>query len=705
MRVPNSSLRQYKPQWGQSARDRKREESNNRGERFASPSRGRLPIASPTTNAVMKSSGIKQNGVASRSYNTSGLTAMRAGLARDEFREAHRGLPKEGIIDLTDIDDGGFHQSSRVTRIGPNRYRIPIAPASPRGVGHGQARVPPSPPLSPTSPFQPGNLTRNRVANVEKRAGTTHARSHRFSDNISRRLRQIYDSRPEKGPGSISAGSKKQSPTRHNGFDDASYGLGRVGDDQDISILAAREELRNIKSNTTADSGDEFDTKACIGSTQACVQMLADDVKSASAFAQNKVREVTGSSTTSADDDIVDGEREAPEQNAPGVAANSSCVLGTKDCMLSFHEDVTYVASLGASKVHEMGSRACAENTTEATTGETSEAKTGEANELEGTGCIAGTQDCMYSFKEDVAFVASLGMKTIFPKRELPSSANHDTTLVVKGASNGKISDPNGKVISDDDSGIVAATYDCMGQLKEEINFGLKHMHMNDLKMTDRELRGMLVALSGGLSDQALLAIEADGGSVSTESDMASGSELDGLMDELSLNEDSLDGEDLPDIDDLSFDPFLEDEASEGSSTEEETSQESCTEDESSQTSSAGEDVASQTSCAEEESPKATTPEDEDELVDPVVEELRKGDPPTSKQDDRPPSHDSFEEESSIDGYTVNSTKDKMDETTVITSSKKVNFADLPTASNERPADETHEAEKDSEKVDTPDGL
>jgi hypothetical protein len=191
-------------------------------------------------------------------------------------------------------------------------------------------------------------------------------------------------------------------------------------------------------------------------------------------------------------------------------------------------------------------------------------------------------------------------MNTIFPKKELPSSRIQESTLAVEGASKKNAVNSDGWILADDDSGVVAATLDCIGQFKGDLNFGISQI--KDMKIAELEVKGMFLALSSGLSDPALLAIEADAGSVLTESDMTSEmdaatdaeSDLDVLGDEisveLSLNEDSAGEEDIPDIDDLSIDPFLEDEASQDSD-----------------------------------------PEEEEAMDDPVVEELKKADPPASE--------------------------------------------------------------------------
>lgn len=656
MRVRDSSVRQQRPQWGQSARDRKNEESKfGREEGIASPSRGRLPIASPSTKAVMKPT--------ARSALSAGVptSTRRVHLATDEFRESstQRARPRDDIIDLTDVDEGDLHhnapQRQAVTRLGPNRYRIPVAPASPRGVGYGQVRIPPSPPASPSAPFPAEfshhtelqrlpNSPRNNDPGVERQTESTHARSQRFSENISNRLRQIYDSRPGKDTGSITAGAVKRSPVARNAPDDfverktcvsstngciqdftedVSYGLSKVQDDvvsrdgmtattadseyQNVSTYEAREALRNMKGKMGHGSGDEFDTEACIVSTRECVQIFTDDVKNAANFAQSKVKEMKQKAVTSTDDDIVDGERQ-PE----GVAGNgAACVAGTQDCMFSFQEDVSYVAGLGISKIQEIGATSDSEAVSKAPD-QTSDDTTVDY----GVGCVSGTQDCMQSFQEDVAFVAGFGMNKIFPKRELPTAGNQESALAVEGASRGNAAEQSGWAPADDDSGVVAATLDCFGQFKDDLNFGIHQM--KDMKITELEVRGMLLALSSGLSDQALLAIEADAGSVLTESDMTSeldtntdaGSDIDALGDEasleLSVNEDSIAEEDMPDIDDMSYDPFLEDEASQESA-----------------------------------------PEEEETALDPVAEELGKLDPPEfDHSDDEALSMDEHTEES-----------------------------------------------------------
>jgi hypothetical protein len=393
--------------------------------------------------------------------------------------------------------------------------------------------------------------------------------------------------------------------------EDVSYGLSKVNDDvisrdartatttdseyPEITIDGAREALRNINGKMAAESGDEFDTEACIVSTQDCVQIFADDVKNVAEFAQSKVKEMKEKTMASTDDDIIEGGRQAHTVNTSSPAVSgAACVAGTYDCMLSFQEDFTYVAGLGVSKLQEMSPASDAEAALKATSDKISD------DAMDGTGCVAGTQDCMQSFQDDVAFVAGLGMNTIFPKKELPSSGTQESTLVAEGASKNNAVNRNGRILADDDSGVVAASLDCIGQFKDDLNFGISQL--KDMKITELEVKGMLLALSGGLSDPALLAIEADAGSVLTESDMMS--EMDAAADaesvldilgdeisvEVSLNEDSAGEEDIPDIDDLSINLFLEDEASQDSD-----------------------------------------PEEEEGMDDPVVEELKKSDPPASE--------------------------------------------------------------------------
>jgi hypothetical protein len=230
MRVPTSSLRQQSPQWGQSARDRNGGSSYGR-QRIASPSSGRLPIASPSTKAAMRPTTKSKSvtvGITDLKGLNSTLRMMRTDLEKDEFRESstQSGRPKEDVIDLTGMDEGDLDRIApkkpEVRRMGPNRFRIPVAPASPRNVAYGQKRIPPSPPSSPSPPapsqhtdlqrLPVASAPRNNVVDVERRTESTHARSRRFSDNVSNRLRQIYDLRPEKGTGSITTGATKRSP-------------------------------------------------------------------------------------------------------------------------------------------------------------------------------------------------------------------------------------------------------------------------------------------------------------------------------------------------------------------------------------------------------------------------------------------------------------------------------------------------------------
>ncbi|KAL3944533.1 MAG: hypothetical protein SGBAC_001401 [Bacillariaceae sp.] len=312
------------------------------------------------------------------------------------------------------------------------------------------------------------------------------------------------------------------------------------------------ELIKQTRGKLAAESIDEFDGKACLIATKELTEMLASDVKEVANFAQGTFtgeNQNTDSMSienpnekTETKTELKTESNEKSTKIAKKETGPTTCLGETQDCMMSFQEDVALVAEFSISKIQE----ACLpdggeeESTSIAAEGTKNKA----ATQIDESSCVNETGDCMQSFKEDVSYVTGLGASKVLGKQ--------GSTSTVEGASGQKQMTSSAK---DDDSDVFAATADCFVQLKDDIKFGVAQM--KGMKLSELEVRGLVVSIAQGLNEPIYLPDGGDTGSVLTDdfrSSTASVNDLDSLDDSQDGN--SADGS-APSIDGMSQDPFV----------------------------------------------------------------------------------------------------------------------------------------------------
>ncbi|CAJ1949512.1 unnamed protein product [Cylindrotheca closterium] len=303
--------------------------------------------------------------------------------------------------------------------------------------------------------------------------------------------------------------------------------------------------IQQTRGKLAAESIDEFDTKACLIATKELTELLANDVKEVADFAQSTFTGENQKTDTFSVDTPPEAKTETKAESKTEVKADSNeksvntaqketdpakvCLLETQDCMTSFQEDVTFVAGLGISKIQEAclpdgddepTSIAAADGAQSKAAADGAQNKAIAAKQTDESGCVDETADCMQSFREDVSYVAGMGASTVMGKSR--------GTSTVGGTSGQKMIGTRAK---DDDSDIFASTADCFVQLKEDIRFGVAQM--KGMKLSELEVRGLVVSIAQGLNEPIFLP-EGDTGSVLTDdfrSSAASVNDLDSLDD------------------------------------------------------------------------------------------------------------------------------------------------------------------------------
>mmetsp|Transcript_27935 Transcript_27935/g.67962 ORF Transcript_27935/g.67962 Transcript_27935/m.67962 type:complete len:869 (-) Transcript_27935:61-2667(-) len=408
---------------------------------------------------------------------------------------------------------------------------------------------------------------KSRPVERESRNETKRAPSQDHSMSIADRLRAINDSRPGHGqkdsdsikkdtidgplPRSTRQPKKEVQPSFDSAYNSAYSAYTSCTEytnytepsmDSDITPFdtanarrnrdygVENELLQHTSGKLAAESTDEFDTKACLIATRELTELLANDVKEVADFAQStftgenqnadaasidtpeKQTEVKSSakSTTKTAAAKTESNEKPTKTDEKETDPTKACLAGTQDCMMSFQEDVTFVAS----KLQE----ACLPDGEEESTSIADGNKNKAAKETDESGCVNGTSDCMQSFREDVSYVAGLGATTVLGKQ--------GSTSVVEGTSGQRL-------LKDDDSDVFAATADCFVQLKDDIKFSVAQM--KGMKLSEIEVRGLVVSIAQGLNEPLFLT-EGDGdtGSVLTDdfrSSTASVNDLDSLDD------------------------------------------------------------------------------------------------------------------------------------------------------------------------------
>jgi len=439
--------------------------------------------------------------------------------------------------------------------------RLPVASASKKTPESPRSPMLPVSTVNTSSPGSAGvqhsrpNTAQQRLANAHASRAVKQNRSrtkpaaltkdHQMS--IADRLRAVNDSRPDGQnasdtkdtiDGPLPPLTKQAKKEIQPSFDSAynsvysaytsctEYTEPSMGSDttpfdpnaprkRDIGV--ENELLQHTSSKLATDSTDEFDAKACLIATKELTELLADDVKEIAGFA-TFAGEKKNSDSMSVDTPEEKTETKTESEDKLAVVSKKetdptmACLAETQDCMMSFHEDVTFVAGLGFSKIQE----ACLPEGPEDSPSIQEETKDKSAKEAD----------------------ASLGAKKI---------SNKTSTSTVEGASGQKASGAS----KDDDSGLFGATADCFAQLKDDIRFGVTQIR--DLKLSELEMRGLIVSITQGL-DEPVFLTEGDTGSVLTDdfrSSTASVNDLDSLADSQSPST----ADSAPSIDAMSADP------------------------------------------------------------------------------------------------------------------------------------------------------
>jgi hypothetical protein len=207
---------------------------------------------------------------------------------------------------------------------------------------------------------------------------------------------------------------------------------------------------------------------------------------------------------------------------------DQSCVPSTNKILQDFAEDISYglntvnddveeieaikdKSAKGEDKRGELETKG--ESTTERTQSDI-EPVGKEAQARKAETCIAETQHCMQSFKEDISYVTGLGLNKIFRKKNLSSSASKEggkSTSLVAGDNDGPKSKSKLSCLpQDDDSGVIAATVDCLNTLKEDVKYTVG-------SIKNMKVKGLLVGFKKGDTESCCNASEDDNSTLSSQ--------------------------------------------------------------------------------------------------------------------------------------------------------------------------------------------